>query len=198
MSSVSSRHADEQTHRGSRGSVAARSTQGPRRALRPGTQAMCPCEASRTACAVASKDATESPHRARGRPTVALADAHATTGLPTCEVGGWPARGAMNSGSVVSVPMPSRAVRTSSSSTTEAWRRPDRLLEGVLERQLKGDEPVTVTVSYGSGAGVCSWESTGSSTTHSGSSRPDDRNVLFSGQPHRSGGRCLTAISRHW
>ncbi len=46
-------------------------------------------------------------------------------------------------------------------------------------------------------AGVRGRRSTGSSATHTGSSRPDDRNLSFSGRPHRSDGRCLTATRRH-
>lgn len=60
-------------------------------------------------------------------------------------------------------------------------------------RQLRGTELRDPYFWFGSRAGVRGRGSTGSSTTHTGSSRPHDRSVLLSGRPELSGGRSLTA-----
>ncbi len=78
-----------------------------------------------------------------------------------------------------------------------SWTRlGTRMAWSASERPCQGHEFWEADIAVGSRAGVRGRGSTGSSTTHTGSSRPYDRNVLFSGRPHRSGGRCLTAIMK--
>ena len=66
----------------------------------------------------------------------------------------------------------------------------------LLVRQLCINQVGAVNFRCGSRADVRDPRSTDSSMTHTGSSRPDDRNVLFSGRPHRCGGRCWSAMTR--
>jgi hypothetical protein len=64
------------------------------------------------------------------------------------------------------------------------------------ERQRRGIEFVPMSVASGSSAGTRGHRPKGRCTSHTGTSRPIDRNGQLSVQPARSGERCLPARSR--
>jgi len=67
--------------------------------------------------------------------------------------------------------------------TVGVWRE--------CERPLRGGEFGAANGAEGSGAGVRGRLPTGRCTSHTRTLRPEDRHVQVSGQPPRSGGRCL-------